>query len=370
MASHSRRKFLATGAAAVVAAPFIMTSVTRAAAEKSRKKLGVAICGLGRLSEGQIAPALAKTQHCRLAGIVTGTPAKAEAWRRKYDIPARSVYSYDDMHRMADNPDIDVVYVVTPNALHAPHTIAAAKAGKHVFCEKPLEISVERCQQMIDACKAAGVMLGTAYRCQYDPQHLECIRLAREKVFGAVEIVEAGFCIDVGPAGQWRLKRDLAGGGALMDVGIYALQAARYITGEEPVLVSAIETKTDLVRFAEVEESAVWTMKFPSGAVAHCSTSYKIPGIARLRAAAQRGWFELDPAYYYTGNRGRRSDGKEILFEPVDLFAAEMDDFAQCIVNRTPSKVPGEEGLRDVRVMMAIYESMKTGKAQQLTIDN
>jgi predicted dehydrogenase len=365
MTDRSRRRFIA-GSVAAVAAPFISTSSTRARAAASQKKIGFAICGLGTLSEQQIAPAFAHTQLCRLSAVVTGTPAKAEAFRAKYDIPRRSVYSYDDMHRMADNPDIDVVYVVTPNALHAPHTIAAARAGKHVFCEKPLEISVERCQQMIDACKAAGRLLGTAYRCQYDPHHLECIRLARERVFGTVGMVEAGFDISVGEPGQWRLQRALSGGGALMDVGIYALQATRYLTGEEPTLVSAIETKTDPVKFAEVDESVVWTTKFPSGALAYCSTSYKLGGISRLRATAERGWFELDPAFHYSGNHGRRSDGQEIRFAPIDLFAAEMDDFARCILHGTPSKVSGEEGLRDVRILMAIYESIRTGRAVSL----
>lgn len=367
MTDRSRRRFLGSAAAAAVVAPFISTSATRAAAERSQKKIGVAVCGIGRLTEGQIAPALAaNSKHCRLAGVISGTPAKAEAFRSKYDLPARSVYSYENMHRMADNPDIDVVYVVTPNALHAEHTIASAKAGKHVFCEKPLEISVERCQQMIDACKAAGVLLGTAYRCQFDPHHLECIRLAREKVFGTVGLVESSFGIDVGPPGQWRLSRELAGGGALMDVGVYAVQAARYLTGEEPTLVSAFDTKTDATRFAEVEESIAWTMKFPGGALAHSSASYRIPGLARMRATAERGWFELEPAFYYSGNRGRRSDGKEIRYESVDPFAAELDDFAQCIRNKTPSKVSGEEGMRDVRIMMAIYESVRTGKAVSL----
>jgi predicted dehydrogenase len=276
------------------------------------------------------------------------------------------VYSYDTMHRMADNRDIDVVYVVTPNALHARDTIAAAKAGKHVFCEKPLEISVERCQQMIDACRDAGRLLGTAYRCQFDPHHLECIRLARERVFGASNIIQAGFAIDVGEPGQWRLKRELAGGGALMDVGIYALQATRYLSGEEPVLVSAVETKTDPRRFSEVDESMVWTTRFPSGVVAYCSTSYKAGGIQNLRVNADDGWFELDPAFFYGGNRGRRSDGKEIRYPQIDLFAAEMDDFAQCILEGRPTKVPGEEGLRDVRIMQAIYESARTGRAVSL----
>ncbi|MBF6026090.1 Gfo/Idh/MocA family protein [Lysobacter niastensis] len=365
MAKLSRRRFLTETAAAIAAAPFISSGASLTGASGARK-LGVAICGLGQLSEHQIAPALAKTKHCRLAGIVTSTPAKAEAWKAKYGIPAGNVYSYDDMHRMADNPDIDVVYVVTPNALHADHTIRAAQAGKHVFCEKPLEISVERCQQMIDACKRAGRLLGTAYRCQYDPHHLECIRLVREQVFGAPRIIQAGFAIDVGEPGQWRLKRALAGGGALMDVGIYALQATRYLTGEEPVLVSAIETRTDPVKFAEVDESMVWTARFPSGVVAHCSTSYRAGGIQNLRVNAQRGWFELDPAFFYDGNHGRRSEGQEIRFPEIDLFAAEMDDFARCILEGKPSKVSGEEGQRDVRIMQAIYESARTGRAVSL----
>lgn len=364
MAPPTRRDFLAS-TAAMAAAPFISTSSTRARAQESRK-LGVAVCGLGRLSTNQIAPALAKTKHCRLAGIVTGTPAKAEAWKAKYGIPATSVYSYDTMHRMADNPDIDIVYVVTPNALHAQHTIQAAQAGKHVFCEKPMEISVERCQQMIDACRDAKRLLGTAYRCQYDPHHLECIRLVREQVFGKPTVLQAGFAIDVGPADQWRLKRALAGGGALMDVGIYALQATRYLTGEEPVLVSAVETKTDPVKFAEVDETIVWTTRFPSGVVAYCSTSYKAGGIQNLRVNAQDGWFELDPAFFYDGNHGRRSDGKEIRYPEIDLFAAEMDDFARCILEGRPSKVSGEEGQRDVRILQAIYESVRSGRAVSL----
>lgn len=365
MAPLSRRKFLTSTAATFAMAPFISTSATREKSQASRK-LGFALCGLGNLSTHQIAPALAKTKHCRLAGIVTGTPAKAEAWKAKYGIPAASVYSYDDMHRMADNPDIDVVYVVTPNGLHAEHTIKAAQAGKHVFCEKPMEVSVERCHQMIDACRKAGRLLGTAYRCQFDPHHLECIRLVREEVFGKPTILQSGFAIDVGESGQWRLDRALAGGGALMDVGIYALQATRYLTGEEPILISAIETKTDKVKFAEVDESMVWTTRFPSGVVAHCSTSYRAGGIQNLRVNAERGWFELDPAFFYSGIHGRRSDGKEIRFPEIDMFAAEMDDFAQCILEGRPTKVPGEEGLRDVRIIQAIYESARTGRAVSL----
>lgn len=365
MSKPSRRDFLVAGAAAATV-PFISSGATQANTTMPNRKLGFAICGLGGLAEHQIMPAFAKTQHCRLTGLITGTPAKREKFGKLYGIPESSIYSYDDMQRMADNPDIDVVYVVTPNALHAEHTIKAVQAGKHVFCEKPMDISVERCQQMIDACKKAERRLGIAYRCQFDPHHLECIRLAREKVFGDVKVIEAGFCIDVGKPDQWRLKHALSGGGSLMDVGIYCLQASRYLSGEEPVLVSAIETKTDPVKFAEVDETMVWTAKFPSGKVAYCTSSFRMGGVASMRANAERGWFELDPAYFYGGNKGRRSDGKEIRFPETDRFADEMDDFAQCILENKPSRVEGEEGLRDVRILMAIYESARTGKAVKL----
>ncbi len=365
MKTQSRREFTIR-AATVAVAPFISTRVTRALARESRKKLGFAICGLGGLSEHQIAPALQKTEHCRLTGIITDTAAKAQKWQAQYGIPARSVYTYDTMEKLAHNPDVDVIYIVTPNALHGEQTLRAAKAGKHVFCEKPMEVSVEKCQQMIDACKMANRKLGIAYRCQFDPNHLECIRIARQKEFGALRIIEAGFGFPIGPADQWRLKRALSGGGALMDVGIYALQATRYISGEEPILVSATETKTDPEKFKEVDESILWQARFPSGVLANCSTSYAASGIGRFRAHAERGWFGLEPAFNYSGNRGLRSDGKEINLPPVDQFAAEMDDFARCILNDEPTKVAGEEGLRDVKIMMAIYESAKSGRAVAL----
>lgn len=342
----------------MAAAPFAL-------AQAGRRKVGFAVCGLGGLSENQIAPALMKSEWCRLAGVITDTPEKAKKWQAQYGLPSRSIYTYDTMAKMADNPDIDVVYIVTPNALHLEQTVASAKAGKHVFCEKPMEISADRCQQMIDACKTAGRKLGIAYRCQYDPNHLEMIRLARSKEFGELRLIEAGFGFPIGDGG-WRLKKALSGGGALVDVGIYALQASRYISGEEPVSVFATEAKTDPVKFAEVDESIAWQAKFPSGLIASCSTSYEAAFYGRIRAQAERGWFELDPAFGYTGNKGRRSDGKEIALPAGDLFTAEMDDFARCVLENKPSKVAGEEGLRDVKIMTAIYESARTGRAVSL----
>jgi len=361
--STSRRRFLKTTALAAASAPWITRFASEARGDEGGRKLGFALCGLGGLSTNQIAPALAKTKNCRLAGIVTGHPAKAEKWKAQYSIPDKNIYNYENMETMADNPDIDVVYVVTPNGLHAEHTIKAAKAGKHVLCEKPMEVSVEKCQQMIDACKAANRMLAIGYRSRFDPHTQECIRLAREKVFGETRIIQAGFGFRIGDPNQWRLKADLAGGGALMDVGIYALQATRYLSGEEPTIVTALETKTDPVKFKEVDESITWQMKFPSGIIANCSTTYIVGGIDFYTAYAERGSFGLHPAYDYEGNRGTRSDGQAIEYPEMDQFAAEMDDFAQCIRENKASIVSGEEGLRDIRITTAIYESIRTGKA-------
>ena len=367
MKLQPRRSFIKQTAAFAVAAPFISTVVTRALAQAAEPKLGFAICGLGSLSTNQIAPAFAKTKNCKLTGIITGHPAKAEVWKAKYNIPDKNIYNYETMEKMGDNPDIDVVYVVTPNALHAEHTIKAAKAGKHVLTEKPMEATPEKCQQMIDACKAANRRLAVAYRCQFDLNNLECMRLAREKVFGNLKIIEACFDIKLSDdLTQWRLKKALSGGGTLMDVGIYALQATRYISGEEPILVSGMETKTNFEKFNEVDETVTWQAKFPSGVIAYCSASYNSSVVGGYRAIADKGWFELKPGFFYSNNHGLRSDGQEINVGQLDHFATEMDNFANCILTNTPTKVPGEEGLRDLKIMTAIYESIKIGQSVKL----
>jgi predicted dehydrogenase len=359
----SRRRFLRTSALAAAALPFIPKL---SLAAEPKRKIGFALCGLGNLSTNQIAPALQQTEYCKLAGIITGTPAKAKRWQAQYNIPDHCVYNYDTMPKLADNPDIDVVYVVTPNGLHADHTIAAAKAGKHVLCEKPMEVSVEKCQQMIDACKTAGKQLAIGYRLHFEPNHLECIRLVREKVLGDLKFIEAGFGFAIGDPTQWRLKKELSGGGPMMDVGIYALQAMRYLSGEEPVSVSAIATTNDKVKFRDIEETLTWSLAFPSGVMANGVTTYGFGGINRFSANTDRGWLMLNPAYGYHGVSGMRSDGKAIHLPDMDQFAAEMDDFAQCILENRPTRVPGEEGLHDMKVITAIYESVRTGKVVNL----
>jgi predicted dehydrogenase len=374
MSSTSRRDFVRMSALAVAGAPLVrpLGSVPSIAhrvtptTSRQEKKLGFALVGLGSLSTNQIAPALRKTKHCRLAGIVTGTPAKAGKWKAQYGIPARSIYNYGTIERIADNKDIDVVYVVTPNALHARDVIKAAKAGKHVLCEKPMEVSTAKCQEMVDACKRANRQLAIGYRCRFEPHHLEMLRVAREKEMGEVRLIESGFGFSIGDPTQWRLNRALAGGGPLMDVGIYSLQSAEMIAGEYPIAVSAMTTKTDPVKFKDVEESMTFELKFANGISASCTTTYKVNGFNRTTAYAERGTFGLTPAFNYDGIKGWRSDRKPLDAPEIDQFATEMDDFADCIINHRPTKVSGEMGLRDVRTMMALYEAARTGRTVKL----
>lgn len=353
-----RRPFLATLGATAAA----LTTGARAQ-EPTGKKLGWALVGLGSLSEHQLAPALLKTKHSRLAAIVTGTPEKAGEWKSKYSIPDSHVYSYENFDRIADNPDVDVVFIVLPNSMHEEFTIRAAKAGKHVFCEKPMANTADECRRMIAAVKAAGKQLGVGYRCQFEPHHRECMRLAREKVFGPLKFIEAGFGFQIGDPAQWRLRKDLAGGGALMDVGVYALQACRYLTGEEPVEITAQETKTDPVKFAEVDETISWSMKFPSGVLASVMTTYAFNGANFFTAICQNGRFGMDPAYSYGGLKGWTSKpGVKIEFPATDHFEVEMDAFSKAILDNRPFAPAGEEGLKDLLAVEAIYRSIEEGK--------
>ena len=355
----TRRPFIAAlGATAAALA-------TRARAdEPSGKKLGWALVGLGSLSTNQIAPGLAKCEHSKLAAIVTGTPAKAEKWKETYNIPDSHIYDYENFDNIASNPDVDVIYIVLPNSMHEEFTLRAAKAGKHVFCEKPMANNAEECRRMIAAVKQAGKQLGIGYRCQFEAHHRECIRFTREKVMGNVKHIEAGFGFKIGDPTQWRLRKKLAGGGALMDVGVYALQASRYLTGEEPIEISAQETKTDPVKFAEVDETIVWTMKFPSGITASLVTTYAFNGANDFTAFAENGMFGMKSAYGYDGQSGWTSNKDlKIAFPPSDHFVLEMDAFSAAILANKPFEPSGEDGLKDLLVIDAIYRSIREGKA-------
>lgn len=320
------------------------------------RKLGVALVGLGNYSAGQLGPALWQTQHCRLTGVVTGSPAKGAQWARDYGFSGKNVYGYDTMARIADNPDIDIIYVVTPPGLHAEHAIAAAKTGKHVICEKPMANTVAECDAIIAACAAAKVRLSIGYRLHFDPYHEELRRLVRTGEFGPFLKMGGAFAFRMGSL-QWRADRKLAGGGPLMDLGIYVIQESCMAAGATPVAVTARERpKARPDFFRDVEESIEWTLEFANGARSECFTSYNDGG-NRFRAEAAGGWFEVGPAFTYSGLAGATSRGPLRFDPPVNQQARQMDDFAQCVLTGRATPVPGEMGRRDLGIVTAIYES-------------
>jgi predicted dehydrogenase len=353
---YTRRKFISTlgAGSALLMLPAIPKFSNSFLTDD--KKLGIALVGLGNYATNQLAPALQETSHCYLSGIVTGTPDKAVKWKTQYNIPEQNVYNYDNFDRIADNKSIDVVYVVLPNSMHHEFVIRAASAGKHVFCEKPMAISVKECEEMIEACKKTGVRLFIGYRLHSDPYHKAAMKFGTENSDG-IKYVQSEFGFKIGDPNQWRLKKSLAGGGAMMDLGIYAIQAARYSMGIEPSSVTAQEYKTDFKKFAEVDESITWQMEFSGGHVSNSSTSYSYPA-NRLYIGAERKWFELFPAFSYRGIKGATNNG-ELNFPAINQQATQMDDFSKCIINNSESNASGEEGLKDLKVIEAIYKSIQ-----------
>lgn len=333
-----------------------------------KDRVGFAVVALGRLSVEEIMPAFAQTQKCRLTALVSGSPDKLQSLGARYGIANNHLYSYDTFDRIAQDEDVQVVYIVLPNSLHKDVVLRTAAAKKHVLCEKPMATSAADAQQMIDACAQAQVKLMIAYRCRYQPHHLELIKRAQSKELGPIKLIEAINAQNQGDPGQWRLRRAMSGGGALPDVGIYCLNAARAVTGEEPVEIEAqlYSTPND-PRFLEVEESVIWLMRFPSGALANLSTSYGIHRASRMAVNLDGGSLLLDNAFPYQGQRLRlvKADGgletdTMIQIAPKDHFAAEMDHMADCVLqNRTP-RTPGEEGLRDLKLMDAIYRAAES----------
>lgn len=362
----SRRDFIRTGVLGVGALTFgSSVSAMAAYALPSQKKLGIALVGLGGYSTGQLAPALQQTQNCYLAGIVTGSPNKAATWSQKYNIPQKNIYNYQNFDQIAHNPDIDIVYIVLPVALHKEYTIRAAQAGKHVICEKPMALNARDCEEMIAACKKANRMLSIGYRLHFEPHTREIMRLGQQRVFGKITSMDNGNgFVYGGDPNAWRLKKAMAGGGGLMDMGIYAIQGARYTTGMEPVTVRATQEKTKPELFKDVDETVFWELEFPGGLKANGKSSYN-NNWGYLHAQAERGSFELEPAYGYGGIQGKSSDGP-LSFPQINQQAAQMDDFARCVATGKPTSVPGEEGLKDMRVIDAIYRSLDSGKWEKI----
>lgn len=374
MKKISRRAFvhnfgIGVGATAIVPSLTSFTTLEKNSKPYDGKKLNIALCGLGRYAN-HLAKGFKTSKYCHLAGIITGTPAKAKKWKKEYNIPENNIYNYQNFDKIAKNKDIDLVYVVLPNSMHKEYTIRAAKASKHVIVEKPMAFTANDCQEMIDACKNAGVQLAVGYRLHYEPHHIEIKRLGQEKVFGQVRLIEVslGYNLKGIPSTDWHLKKNMSGGGPLMNLGVYCVQAGRYILGEEPISVTAQFGPVTMPHlFKEVEESITWQLNFPSGAVCTSSSTSNC-SIDRLFASADKGKFELSPAVSYGPFKGKTSLG-EMNFPTINQQTAQMDGIGKLILEnkQLPDHITGEEGFKDMKVLEAIYQAAETGEKINIT---
>ncbi|WP_242123808.1 Gfo/Idh/MocA family oxidoreductase [Sphingobium sp. Sx8-8] len=352
----SRREILAG-----VGAGMVLAGISGRSVAAPSRRIGYAIVGLGSYATRQIMPNFAGCDHARLVALVSGTPAKLEQYGAQYGIPPTHRYSYADFDGIRDNPDIDAVYIVLPNSLHAEYSIRAARAGKHVMCEKPMAVSVAECSAMIAACQQAGKKLMIGYRSRFEPYNRLAIDLARSGHVGPTRLITAEHGFAIKPD-QWRLDRPLSGGGSMMDIGIYSLNAARYLTGEEPVAVSAVEsTDRSDPRFRTVEDRISFMLRFPSGIIANCISSYS-SNHNGYRVIGTQGWIDMEPATPYAGQAmSIRKDGvtapRTLPTTGKNQFAGQLDHLAECIIDGTTPIVAGEEGMADLRVIEAIYRS-------------
>jgi predicted dehydrogenase len=334
-------------------------------AQTEPRKTGYCIVGLGRISMQHFMPAVKNSSKARVTALVSGHRDKAERMAAEYGVPASSIYSYDNYDAIASNPNIDAMYIALPNSMHAEYSIRAAKAGKHVLCEKPMSTTVADAKEMIAASQRAKKKLMIGYRCHFEPVNLRAVQLIREGKLGRIETIESTFGFNIGP-NEWRTQRKYAGGGPLMDVGIYSLNACRYLTGEEPVEIDAHSSVVDHdARFTDIEENISWTMTFPSGALASCNSTYGANMSGFYRVHGSKGVLNVDNAFVYEGLHLRAEiNGSEPIVmdspspDPAH-FLAEAEHFAECIQQDKPNRASGEEGLRDMELIKRIYDSCK-----------
>ena len=352
----NRRAFAKLSALAAAA-----TQLPAAVAQSSRPVRFAAV-GLGGISD-IFMEACAHSTKAKVTALVSGhADQKAPKYQSLYGISPKNTYTYDNYDEIAHNPEIDAVYIGLPNSMHAEYTIRAAKAGKHVLCEKPMAISSAECRQMIDACRKANVKLMIAYRVHYDPTWLQIRDLVRSGAIGEIQGFQGGFYAQK-QYPQWRLDQALSGGGSLLDLGIYPLNAIRWIAGEEPSSYTAqVSTREQGPRFASVEETVEFTMKFPSKILASAGSSYGYDAANALSIDGSDGHLRIDPAYSYEGLKysGRTKNGPisgaSSLKAPLQ-FTLEADHLADCIRNNTQPATAGEEGLADMLAMEAIYRA-------------
>ncbi len=359
------RRSLLTAAAA---SPFVATAAGLAMRQDREvpedQKLKWAIAGLGGYAKGQILPNMVKTKWCKPWAFVTGDPVEEQSTADQYGVPREHIVGYDEIGKLRDF-GVDVLYVITPTGVHARNAIDGSNAGLHVMCEKPMAQTVEECDAMIAAAEKNGKKLMIGYRCHYEPHNLKAMQWARDEEKGPVRHFQGVISYSMRGRPTWRNDPSMnGGGGSLPDLGVYMLNASRYITGEEPVAITAQTYRPEgNPLFPEgCFARTTWTAQFPGGATADCVSAYDTDMGNRYRVGCANGWYELDPGTSYGGitmYEGGRRGRREVEVEAGNMFVNQMDHLAECIKNDTTPRSPGEEGRRDVRLFHAIWQAAR-----------
>jgi predicted dehydrogenase len=334
------------------------------ALEKS-KPVRYAVVGLGHIAQNAVLPAFKHARrNSRLAALVSDDAEKLEALGGKYKVKAR--FTYDEYEKCLES--VDAVYIALPNSMHADFTVRAANAGVHVLCEKPMAVTVEECERMIEACREANVKLMIAYRLHFEEINLRAIELIRDGRIGDPKYFNSSFSMKVKP-GNIRTRRDL-GGGTLYDIGIYCINAARYLFRAEPKEVVAVSVNAVPDKLPEIDESTAAILRFDGERVASFVSSFNAADVASYQVVGTEGRLDANPAYEYAeglayaltvdGKTERKKIGKR------DQFAPELLYFSDCVLEDKTPEPSGEEGMQDVRIIQALYESSDTGKAIQI----
>jgi glucose-fructose oxidoreductase len=332
----------------------------------SDKRVRYAVAGLGHIAQVAVLPAFAHAKNSELAALVSGDPTKEKKLSQKYGAPA---FHYDDFEQAVEEQQIDAVYIALPNTQHRAFTERAARAGVHVLCEKPMATSEKDCGAMIAACDKAGVHLMIAYRLHFTPAHLEAIALARTGKLGELRFFSSIFGMQVKADNIRTDPKD--GGGPLRDLGVYCINAARYLFGDEPLEVRATTaSKRGDRRFAKVEEMAGALMHFPGDRIAQFTCSFGSGNVASLELVGTKGMLRIEPAYEYAGELKWTltidEKRREKTFPAGDQFAPELIHFSDCVLKGKRPEPDGSEGMADVRIIEAIFKSAASGRAVKI----
>lgn len=341
---------------------------------KPAPKVGFAVVGLGNIAQTAVLPAFRHSRRAKLVALVSGDKKKATRLARKFG--ADSSYGYEEYATCLANPNVNAVYIATPQGQHEPFALQAAAAGKHVLCEKPLAATVEQATRMITACRKHRVLLMTAYRKFFEPSTVYLKKLIRDQALGRIDVIHTAFSelngTSTSPA--WLRDAKLAGGGPLMDLGVYCVNTSRWLVDEDPIEASAQAWRHDMSRFREVEEGVAFRLNFASGIVVQGSTTYSSTMSSFLNVQGSKGWALLSPAFTFEHPRRLigNASGRPIqrTFKIVDEFAPQLDAFATAIQTGSAVEADGIQGLRDLSIISAIYEAARTQTTVRVKYDH